>query len=229
MTVDEAKAGAMSLSETELIYLMAYVDGQVDDDELPEVTALLARSEDARQIVAQHAAMGDWVRTSSDERAAGAGADRIAAQVMVEIEKLGGGKVIEIERERGKVALRRQRVKELSALAAFAAVAAAFFLMPGKGSPDPSAPVAIKATSTPPRASVNAPAPSPTDPPLPSVVAAVPSPSDSSATASATEPESPAVEVQSVESPSHPFSIFYVPAATGLNAHSSSVVVWIGE
>src|SRR5208282_3223519 len=44
----------------------------------------------------------------------------------------------------------------------------------------------------------------------------------------AAEPEGQGVDVQAVESPNHPVSIFYVPAA-GANSHASSVVVWIGE
>lgn len=208
----------MSLSETELIYLMAFVDGQVDDDELPEVTALLERSEEARQIVAQHAALGDWVRESSDARAAAAGADRIAAHVLGEIDKLGGGEVIHLERERAKAALNRQRVKEFSALAAFAAVAAAFWLMPTRA-PGPVASLP-SATSSPrsPRGAVTGVA----------VASTAPS-SSGAATALAADPENAGVDVQSVESPGYPFSIFYVPAATGLNPHSSSVVVWIAE
>jgi hypothetical protein len=213
----------MSLSETELIYLMAYVDGQVDADEIPEVTALLDRSDEARQIVAQHEAMGDWVRESSDARAAEAGADRIAGHVLAEIEKLGGASIIDLERERVKVALRRQRVREFGALFAVAAAAAAFWLMPSRQ----SGPVADAPTAVTPAGSVRAAQPAPS---ASSLVASAPSTSSSGAMASATEPEGATdVEVQSVDSPSHPFSIFYVPAATGLNAHSSSVVVWIGE
>jgi hypothetical protein len=222
----------MSLSETELIYLMAYVDGQVDDDELPEVTALLARSEEARQIVAQHAALGDWVREASDARAATAGADAIAGDVIAAIDKLGGGKVIDLERERARVALNRQRVKEFSALFAVAAAAAVFWLMPTRPNetvataPRPSAHTASPAPSA--RALAAAPA-------TPGSPGAGPSGTGSSgagaagALASGAEAEEPNVDVQTVDSASHPFSIFYVPGATGVNAHSSSVVVWIGE
>jgi negative regulator of sigma E activity len=213
----------MSLSETELIYLMAYVDGQVDDDELPEVTALLARSEEARQIVAQHGALGDWIRESNDARAAAAGADRIAAQVLSEIDKLGGGKVIEIERDRAKVAKNRQRVKEFGALFAIAAIAAAFLLMPTT----PTTPVAMAPSAKAPTKA--------TPRPVESAVVAAVAPSGSAeapiaaSTAGTEQEDDPGMDVQSVDSPDHPFSIFYVPAATGLNAHSSSVVVWITE
>ena len=228
----------MSLTENELIYLMAYVDHQVDDDELPEVHDLLERSEEARLIVAQHAALGDWVRTSNDLRAAEAGADRIASHVMTEIESLGGAKVIEIERERGRVALNRQRVKEFGTLFAIAAVVLAFWAMPTK-KPDV---VAVAPSTRPavPPSPTGAPSasphlPSPTGPSNSAGTAVAAAPSDpasddsNGAALAASDPEDTDVDVQSVDSESRPFSIFYVPAASGLNAHSSSVVVWIGE
>jgi anti-sigma factor RsiW len=208
----------MSLSQTELIYLMAYVDDQVDDDELPEVTALLARSEEARQLVAQHAAFGDAVRASSDARAVAAGADAIAGQVLGEIDRLGGGKVIAIETERARLALNRQRVKEFSALIAVAAVAAAFWLMPAS-KPD------VVAVAPPPSAKAAAKKSIPA-PPRSAVASAV---DPAAGSASAAEADGPNVDVESVESPSHPFSIFYVPPSPGMNPHASSVVVWISE
>jgi len=228
----------MSLSETELIYLMAYVDRQVDDDELPEVEELLKNSEEARQIVAQHAALGDWVRQNSDERAEAGGADRIAGRVLVEIEKLGGGKVIMLEKERVRHALNRQRMKEFSALFAVAAMAAAFLLLPSQGKgpvatgPTPSVSVKVPKSAVPP----GTPGADPAGPG--SVVAVAPTASAEGEAVVATNPSNPGnaegegdtpIDVQSVESPDHPFSIFYVPAATGLEAHASSVVVWIGE
>jgi anti-sigma factor RsiW len=209
----------MSLTHNELIYLMAYVDGQVDADELPEVEALLARSEEAQQIVAQHRATGDWIRQATDEQASAAGADKIADKVLLHIEQLGGGKVIGIERERARVALNRQRVKEFSALGAIAAIAAAIWLVPMRLSPvalvagTPAEPVKSAASHTPPSPSAAAPEPS-------AAVAAASEPSES---------DPVGVDVQSVESPSHPFSIFYMPAASGANAQASSVVVWIAE
>jgi negative regulator of sigma E activity len=215
----------MSLTHTELVYLMAYVDGEVEDDELPEVEALLAKSEEARSIVAQHAAMGDWVRTSSATKAEAAGADKIADIVLHEIDKLGGGKVVSLEREKARIALNRQRTKEFGALAATAAVAAGIWLLPAK-----SASVAVV---KPPAKSAPAPAPEPQAAPAPSA----PGPAAENAVAAAGEPsesdpasaEGRTVDVQTVESPSHPFSIFYVHGAAGLNAQASSVVVWIAE
>ncbi len=230
----------MSLTENELIYLMAYVDHQVDDDELPEVIDLLERSEEARLIVAQHEALGDWVRTSSDLRAAEAGADRIATHVLAEIESLGGSKVIEIERQRAKVALQRQRVKEFTTLFAFAAVIFAFWAMPTRK--DVVATNAVPGNA--PTSVVKSKAPADVPSAAPSATEAVANGggangagttvgSDAAppgALAANTEPEDTDVDVQSVDSDS-PFSIFYVPAALGTEAeaHSSSVVVWIGE
>jgi anti-sigma factor RsiW len=211
----------MSLSETELIYLMAYVDGQVDDDELPEVEALLERSEEARQIVAQHAALGDWVRDTSDARAAAAGVDLVAKRVVAEIEQVGGAEVILLERERARLALRRQRIKEFGALFAIAAAAAAFWLMPETKQPS----IAV----TPSAELLRSVAPAPQPSSLTGQVLASADPVASSATAAAADPDTEGVEVQAVDSPSHPFSIFYLPVASGIDAHASSVVVWIDE
>ena len=233
----------MSLSETELIYLMAYVDGQVDDDELPEVLELLKTNDEARQIVAQHAALGDWVRQNSDERAEAAGADRIADRVLVEIEKLGGGKVIVLEKERARHALNRQRVKEFGALVAVAAMAAAFLLMPSQAKgpvaangpkppssamPMPLLPVGAPPTNTGGTGSVVAVAPSSSANGDGEVAVATNTGTEGTAGTGDGEGDAP-MDVQTVDSPDHPFSIFYVPAATGLEAHASSVVVWIGE
>jgi len=130
---------------------------------------------------------------------------------------------------RAKAALNRQRVKEFGALALVAGIAAAFLLAPAK-EPEPLAareptlpPTAVRA----PVAQV-APGPSATGD---DVQPSEPAPTPSAAVATATDPDiegGGGVEVQSVESPS-PFSIFQIPAATGLNPHSASVVVWIDE
>jgi anti-sigma factor RsiW len=205
----------MALTHNELIYLMAYVDGQVDDDEIPEVEALLAKSEEARRIVAQHQAMGDWVRARGEELGAKKGVDSIAADVMQEVEKLGGAQVITIERARAKRALNFQRVKEFGALAAVAAVAAAFYLWPDQSeSPLPHAtPVAMDSAPTPADSATAPPSPPPSaeEPPL----------------AMASNDTAGGVDVEAVESPAHQFSVFYVPAS--LNTNAQSVVVWIGD
>ncbi len=207
----------MSLSKNELLYLMAYVDGEVDDDELPEVLALIEKSEEARQIVAQEVALADWVRADADAHATAGRADGIAESVMKRIDAEGGAKIITLERQRAKRELDRQRVKEFGALAAVAAAIALFYLWPSTPDrvaqgPNPDAvQSAAPVAPAPPSA-----APAPSAAPEPSAVAA-------------NEGEIPAIDVQAVESPQHQFSIFYVPAGTGANPHASSVVVWIGE
>jgi anti-sigma factor RsiW len=208
----------MALSRNELTYLMAYVDGEVEDDEIPEVEALLAKSEEARQLVEQHQAMGDWVRGLGDElgNKKGFGVEHIATHVMSEVEKLGGAKVITLERERAKRELNRQRVKEFGALAAVAAVAAGLYFWPSGGETGASGPVVASLPSV-------APAESDTVPPAPSDTEEEPN----APTAVASNGAGGGVDVETVESPAHQFSVFYVPASHTANAQS--VVVWIGE
>jgi hypothetical protein len=213
----------VSLSKNELLYLMAYADGEVDDDEIPEVEALIAKSEEAKSIILQQAALRQWTLDAAEQVADKGRASKIADIVMAEIEELGGAKVITLERERVKRQLNQQRVKEFSALGAVAAVVALFYFWPNGAENKPTAVADNGATSVP-----SAPA---------SATQAAPHPSaaDTSAVAALAEPEEPGVDIQAVESPHHQFSIFYVPGgagatgAAGSNAQASSVVVWIGE
>ena len=208
----------MSLSKNELVYLMAYADGEVDADEMPEVEALLSKSEEARLVMAQQLALREWVVRDADARATQGRADAIADAVMAGVEKMGGASVISIERARAKKELNRQRVKEFSALGAIAAAVALFFLWPSQEAP-PLAEGTVPVPSVAPEPSAAPPEPeAPSNAPVGPSVAAV----------AMAESEVPGIDVQAVES-QQPFSIFYVPSATGANAHASSVVVWIGE
>jgi len=206
----------MSLSKNELVYLMAYADGEVDADEIPEVEALLAKSEEARLVLAQQVALREWVVRDAERRATDGNADSIADAVMAGVGKMGGAAVISIERARVKKELNLQRVKEFSALGAIAAAVALFFLWPSQET-QPLAEETVTVPSVAPEPS--APPVEPSNAPVGPSVAAV----------AMAESEVPGIDVQAVESPQHPFSIFYVPSATGANAHASSVVVWIGE
>jgi anti-sigma factor RsiW len=208
-----------TLSKNELVYLMAYADGEVDADEMPEVEALIAKSEEAQQIMIQQAALREWVVRQGEQHATEARADRIADAVMAGVEELGGAKVITLERGRAKRELNRQRSKEFGALAAIAAAVALFWFWPSQQ----EAPVAqIQKETQPAVPAVSAPSVSESASSDPTA------PSSAEAVANA-EGEVPGIDIQAVESPQHQFSIFYVPAATGANAHASSVVVWIGE
>jgi hypothetical protein len=206
----------VSLTKNELLYLMAYTDGEVDEDELPEVEALIAKSEEAQRILVQQGALRDWVVRDGERRASEGRADRIADAVMASVEELGGANVIALERGRAKRELNRQRVKEFGALAAIAAAIALFVFWPSP----PEGPVAATGKDT------VAPTHEPVAPAPPS---AAPQPPSSAEAVASAAGEIPAIDIQAVESPQHPFSIFYVPAATGESAHASSVVVWIGE
>jgi hypothetical protein len=212
----------MSLSKNELLYLMAYADGEVDDDELPEVEALIANSDEARRILEQQAALRQWVVDAGDKSATRGRAQGIADVVMATIDEQGGAKLITLERERAKRALNQQRIKEFGALLAVAAAVLLFFLWPS--APEQGPVVAQETTKAAAGPSASAqPAATPSAPAEPAAAQDTPS-----AVASA-EGEVPSIDVQAVESPEHQFSIFYVPGATGANASASSVVVWIGE
>ena len=211
----------MSLSKNELVYLMAYADGEVDEDEMPEVEALIAKSEEAQHLMVQQSALRDWVIRDGERRATEGRADLIADAVMAGVEGLGGAKVIAIERGRAKRELNQQRMKEFGALAAIAAAVALFVLWPS----EENAPVAEREVPAVPSVTPASPgtagSAAPNEEPLGG-------PSEALAIAEGEGEVSP-IDIQAVESPEHQFSIFYVPAATGTNAHASSVVVWIGE
>lgn len=205
----------MSLSEDELISVMAYVDGQLDDDDLPEVEALLARNEEARRLVEELGATGDWVRESCRDKAVAAEADKIADAVMAEAESLGGGKVITLERVRAKRALNQQRIKEFGALAAVAAVFALIWAWPGGAHEKHDAEPVAKGPS------FVSPMPRPPEKTNPDKPVTTPVETSPQLAVGSNE----GVDIENVESP-HQVSVFYLPVT---NKNAASVVVWIGE
>jgi hypothetical protein len=222
----------VSLSHDELTVLMAYVDGQLDDEDVAEVEELLAANEDARRTIEHLTAVGEWVRSSADATAKAAKADSIADAVMAEAEKLGGAKVISLDRQRAKRALNRQRIKEFGAIAAVAAAVAAIWAWPDKAHPPGPTPDEIAATehkgpsypSPMPRPPENAPAKT-GDPSGPGVAPdkgpVIPPESGEALAVGSKE----GVDVENVES-THQVSVFYLPVS---NKNAASVVVWIGE
>jgi anti-sigma factor RsiW len=224
----------VKLSHDDIEYLMAYVDGQLDEDEVRDVEALLAKNEEARRLVSELGAVGDWVRESCDAKATVAKADRIVDAVMAEADKLGGGKVITLERERARRALNRQRVKEFGALAAVAAVFVLLWAWPGsRGAVNPEPEMVAKGppfASPMPRPPEKAPVSpgglgvspsSPADSPKPPE-GVLEGTAEGSALAVGSEE---GVDIENVESP-HQVSVFYLPVT---NKNAASVVVWIGE
>ena len=198
----------MSLTTDELVYLMAYADGQVDPSDAVEVEALMARNEEARQVVASLGALGSWVRADGDDRAAAAKAGDIVDAVMKEAEGLGGASVILLEKERARRALNRQRVREFGALAAVAAAIVLVRAWPSHGATEQ--PIA-RLASTAPTASTHAKLP--------------PTPAAADSSPALAVGSVDGVDVENVESP-HNVSVFYLPVA---NKNAASVVVWIGE
>ena len=206
----------MSLSEDQLISVMAYVDGQLDDDDVKEVEVLLAGNDEARRLVQELGATGDWVRESCREKAVAAEADKIANAVMAEAEALGGGKVITLERVRARRALNQQRVKEFGALAAVAAVFALIWAWPGARTPDPhDAETVAKGPA------FVSPMPRPPEKTTPDKPATAPPETSPQLAVGSNE----GVDIENVESP-HQVSVFYLPVT---NKNAASVVVWIGE
>ncbi len=199
----------MNLKRDEIEYLMAYVDGQLDEEEARDVEKeIIATNDEARRLVEQLGAVGQWVRSSAEAGAVAAGADGIADAVMREAESLGGANVILLERGRAKKALNRQRIKEFSTLAA---VAAALGLLWFSGPSHPVSPEVVASNG-----------------PI------VPTHTQPTHIAPALEDNSPqlalgtgkGVDVENVET-QHQVSVFYLPAVA--NDDAASVVVWIGE
>jgi hypothetical protein len=204
----------MKLTKSELLDLLAYADGEASRDKTAEMEGLLARSAEARDLLAQQMALRQWIRDAEHERAAGA--DGIADVVMAKIARsvAAPGATRELARiETGVV--QRRRVPWVGALAAVAALVALWASWSHRSS-DRRAPVAVQGAT-------------PLAPPSSAIAAPSAQAGEEAAIATAETPEGPGIDVQAVESPEHEFSIFYVPGATGANAHASSVVVWIGE
>ena len=215
----------MSLSKNDLLELMAYRDGEIDDNKVPEVEALVARSEFAKRILEQGEALRPWAAHTREATAAGS--KGIANAVMARIEELEGAAVPGLGPRRAKVRLGLRRILHAPKSGAFgigfgtlAAVAAAvglFYLWP-IGASDQKAPLAARATRDGENGSFSA-SPAPVAPSSATTSTPV-------AVAAAAPPEEPGIDIDAIESPEHQFSIFYVPGAT---PHASSVVVWIGE
>jgi anti-sigma factor RsiW len=201
----------MSLSREAMLDVMAYVDGELDGDALDRTEALLASDEDAARLALELRTLGDCVRVVQTDRALSKNPDEIADDVMKALDK---NVVVPI----APVAIRRRNAIIAGTISSALAIAAAWFLLAHNGVPAATTDIAqqpvAQATANPVQ--------------LPTI------PSD---TPAAIDPEKMAaeaylqsgVDVESVESPKHEVSVFYVPATASANPNASSVVVWIGE
>jgi anti-sigma factor RsiW len=200
----------MSLSREAMLDVMAYVDGELDGDALDRTENLLASDEDAARLALELRTLGDCVRVVQTDRALAKNPDEIADDVMKVLDKKVAV-VVPLE------VRRRNAIVVGSISTAFAIAAAWFLLAHNDGVPIPGAP------ETRPVAQASA------QPPVPVIPTQTPT--------QAVDPEKMAaeaylqsgVDVESVESPKHEVSVFYVPGTASANPNASSVVVWIGE
>lgn len=201
----------MSLSQENMIDLMAYADGELEGTDLARVEALLEKNEEARDVVAslQEGAVSSWLVRSQEERAVDSGADGIAAAVMA---KVATPNVVSLDDARAK---RSMRVRVIAAGVAVAALAAGVMLY-ARADRAGDAPLAKL-----PPVETGAPAP----------LVIPPAPSQEEKGIAVAEQPASGVEVNGVESPSNEVSVFYLPAAKGLKPEigAASVVIWIGD
>jgi len=205
----------VTLSRESMLEVMAYVDGELDGEALDRVESLLATDKDASRLALELRTLGDCVRVIQSDRALGPGAknpNEIADDVM----KALGNNVVPI----APLAIRRRNAMIAGGISTVIGLAAAWFLIfqtqnPPNSPPDDE-PVA-QASVTPVIGSI---APATPVVPDPDVV-----PEQMAAQAAGQL----SADVESIESPSHEVSVFYVPSTASANPNASSVVVWIGE
>ena len=199
----------MSLSREAMLEVMAYVDGELDGEALDRVESLLASDEDASRLALELRTLGDCVRVVQADRATSKKPDEIADDVM----KALGANVVSL----APLAVRRRNAVMAGVISTGFAAAAVWLLFFRSAAQLPEMPVA-QASAT--HAPFVVP-PQPTQDPA----SVTPQPEQLATQAAGQS----GVDVESVESPSHEVSVFYVPATASANPNASSVVVWIGE
>lgn len=216
----------MSLSRDQVLRLMAYADGELDEEDRAGVEALLASNDEARCVVAamEGSAIGEWVRTAQEERAVAAleklgGADSIADSVLAKIET-PQQVVVDFASARArqqKQAGSRRTGAIVVGVLALAAGVALYIASERSKNPGVSVPVAV---TNPPTQQ----APTPQAPTAPTSTEQ-PSVTPPAAVAGA---EQPPVEI---ESDSSDVSVYYVPTSPGAaaNVNATSVVIWFDE
>ena len=195
----------MSLSRETMMKVMSYVDGELEGEARDKVEALLAMDDEASQLAMELRTLGECVRVVHGERKLEKDPGAIADDVMQELERRTAPV--------GSLAQRRRNAAITAAITGAMAIAAGWFLF--TTNPKPT------------QENLNAQA-NPTQvvtPPPPTQSAVTPTPNE----LAAQTPPAEGVDVESVESPSHEVSVFYVPAMASASSNASSVVVWIQE
>jgi negative regulator of sigma E activity len=186
-----------------LLELMAYADGELDDDERARIEALLAENDEARAVVDAVHPLGDFVRASANAHAP----SDMASAVMTRIDADSANASQPTTRERNVVDLDRTRARKsartraMSVVAAITAVAAGYAVLarpaPPAAEKSVTASIAVKGAER---------------PGSPEAVA-----------------DGRGVEVEHVDAPNNDVSVIYVPAVASPDVNASSVVIWIND
>lgn len=196
----------MSLSREEMMQVMSYADGELEGASLARAEALVDSNDDAALLVRELRALGDCVRIVETERTLQRPPLDIVTGVMAELDR----RVSPV----GSLAERRRNAILVGTFTGVLALAAGWFLVVHNASVG-STGDSVAANAGVPAVTLAAPPPTTPHDVLPEQTQAV----------AGVE----GVDVESVESPSHDVSVFYVPATANANSKASSVVVWIGE
>lgn len=191
----EGTTRGMKLDSESMMLLMAFADGELHGDERVRAEALLASSEDARAFVDNLQGLGGAVRVIAEP--APTHKYDVADNVMAQLGSLSGAPTM----ERAAPVIPIKSASKRSPGKIGVAVAAALAL---------AASIAIFSR------------PKPIEENGGSIAARSPL---ASASSEAVVAASTGVELENVESPTHPVSVFYVPSAN----ESPSVVIWIDD
>ncbi len=196
----------MSLSKQLILDLLAYADGELDGDAKRRIESILAKDEEAREVVAAASLLGDGIRVAEDERVLPRAADKLVDDVMA---KVVGERMGFMQEKTEPQIVRLKRAAPVAAVSFAIAMAAGWwlFLRAPMVNPD-SVTAGIDSAIPPSSANVS------------------PSAKAHEERDVATGPEG--AELESADSP---VSVFFV-STTGddLNKKAvSSVVVWLGD
>lgn len=200
---------AKTLSESRMLKLMAYADGELEGPELAEVEGWLATDIDAIRFANEIAGLGDLVKTghagSADAKAVSSFdiADAVMAAVKKDQKKDGSASVVSLDAARAQKAAQRQvdvkaqarsqkNLKVGAAIAAALALAASVFVMTRTKEDAPLARAPIPQTDPAPNGSAE-----------------------------------PGVDVDLVETAGDSVRVFYL--ANESSPSVTSVVVWVDE
>jgi anti-sigma factor RsiW len=203
MSETTQKGEPSELTPETMLELMAYADGELEGEDLTRIETLIASNTAAERLVSSMHTLGDCLRVTEAQRPVPKIVNRIAHEVMAQIEAEKARRAVVPLAPR---AVRMRNAIVAGTVSAAIAIAAgwAMFVVPPDSGPRPPAPVALAPT-------VRAPV-APATPVTP------------------TTPDGTGVDLNQVESPAGQVSVFYVPAvAAGIaDENVSSVVLWLG-